>query len=159
MNDIIIRKATKKDLSELYKLDLKLYQYHEVLGDMYRIGAKAEQFMKEDVAKMVRSRTTTIFIAEIDSKLVGMAAAKIHKTFPGHSISRVGEVSDIYILPAYRKKDVASKLLGACDSWFVKNNIHELSVTIYDKNTEATAFWKKKGYTKHPMFMLRRELK
>lgn len=78
----------------------------------------------------------TMLLALHDKTCVGVLLAS-------HSSDGIGIINWIYVLPKYRKRNIAKKLLARVEKEFIKYNCHKLIVT-----TEvAQSFYRKIGYT------------
>ncbi len=76
-----------------------------------------------------------MFLALYDNTCVGVLLAS-------HSSDGIGIINWIYVLPKFRKKNIAKKLLSRIEKEFVHFGCHKLIVT-----TEvAQAFYRKIGY-------------
>src|SRR3989344_3714760 len=120
-----IRKATVKDLDIVAELFLKQLRELKKFEPSLKVGTK------KDAKKAVRgsgkrTRYFVILVAEANGEIVGF-------------------VNNIYVLPEYRRKGIATKLLTSIIKKFKMRNLTMCTLDAYVKNKKAISLWKKNG--------------
>ena len=138
-----IRKATVKDLdivAELFRKHLKELKKFE---PSLKVGTKKE------AKKAVRgwgkhTKYFVILVAEANGEIVGFVNGMTYR----HSIrnKREGFVNNTYVLPEYRRKGIATKLLTSIIKKFKMRNLTMCTLDAYVKNKKAISLWKKMGF-------------
>ena len=138
-----IRKATVKDLDIVAELFLKQLRELKKFEPSLKVGTKKE------AKKAVRgwgkhTKYFVILVAEADREIVGFVNGMTYR----HSIrnKREGFVNNIYVLPEYRRKGIATKLLTSIIKKFKMRNLTMCTLDAYVKNKKAISLWKKMGF-------------
>ena len=138
-----IRKATVKDLDIVAELFLKQLRELKKFEPSLKVGTK------KDAKKAVRgsgkrTRYFVILVAEANGEIVGFVNGLTYR----HSIrnKREGFVNNIYVLPEYRRKGIATKLLTSIIKKFKMRNLTMCTLDAYVKNKKAISLWKKMGF-------------
>lgn len=117
-----IRKAKLEDRKQILKLVKKFYS---------RNSPQTVKEWKRGYKKLIK----LTFVAEIRRKIVGYVAC----SFERDAIY----VGDLYVLPKYRRKDVATSLLKKIEKVRKKLKKKYLRADIRKKDKPALAFYKK----------------
>ena len=138
-----IRKATVKDLDIVAELFLKQLRELKKFEPSLKVGTKKE------AKKAVRgwgkhTKYFVILVAEADREIVGFVNGMTYR----HSIrnKREGFVNNTYVLPEYRRKGIATKLLTSIIKKFKMRNLTMCTLDAYVKNKKAISLWKKMGF-------------
>jgi len=98
------------------------------------------------LAHVLRRRDTACFVAEAGGAIAGAAAAS---TAYGLEVGLYAELEDIYVLPQWRKRGVASALVDACLAWARSRGCHDVEVVLtpHARGQPALAAWyAKRGF-------------
>jgi GNAT superfamily N-acetyltransferase len=108
----IIQKATEDDLEELADL-----------FDLYRIYYKKDsdvEAAKTFLLQRIQKKESVIFIATIESKIVGFT--QLYPIFSSLSMKCSWLLNDLYILEEYRGKGISKQLLNAAKQLATETN-------------------------------------
>ena len=83
---------------------------------------------------------------ENERKLVGYSLAYIIKEMPIYVIDKTGHLRDLYILPEYRGKGIATKFKDETLDWFKKKGIKYASIKTRIVNKKAIEIYKHWGF-------------
>jgi RimJ/RimL family protein N-acetyltransferase len=94
------------------------------------------------IANMLKTGRSTIFVAEMNHRLVGYLAA-----IGGENRrNRHRAYIVIGILEQFTGKGIGTQLFKALEEWATKNDIHRLELTVMAHNERAIALYKKMGF-------------
>ncbi|WP_377889937.1 GNAT family N-acetyltransferase [Alkalihalobacillus sp. R86527] len=97
---------------------------------------------KKKLESMLKSETTTIFVAEQDGELVGyLVAVGSDAKKKRHAVYLV-----IGILQDYQGIGVGTSLFNALEEWVNERNIHRLELNVATRNEGGLALYKKFGF-------------
>lgn len=144
MKNVIIRKASKSDISDLLTL--------------------AEEFMPKEAS--IESRTAAlndalassryeIFVADSDGQIIGFIDHWITSDFT-HG-GRTSFIHNLYVGPNFRRKGIGSKLLQRIIESSMKKDVVEIHVATEFENRPAIALYKGHGLTNEAL-QLEKEL-
>ena len=137
---LLIREASTTDLGEICTLKLKMFvdsERFDLLND------NPEKLFLEKYTELYDQRDATHFIAILDDNIVSMSGAFIKNDIPYcfYKKSNYGYIGDMYTIPNYRKKGIATNLLQLSINWLLKKDIQEIRLKatefgrgIYEKN-------------------------
>ena len=151
---MIIRKARLNEVSKVVKLaDLLVNSTKSenwTNDALYLEQEKKKQDYLENLTKFytkkIHSKNAILLVAENEGKLVGYLLAYIVKEIPIYVIDKTGYIGDIYVLPEYRGRGIATKLKDAAFLWFSEKGINTASIKTRFVNKNAIKIYKKWGF-------------
>ena len=108
--------------------------------------SEARPFYFNYIKQDLLSDRKVVVVVTIKDDIVGMVIGKIEKSLRVMRHTRVGHITGLYVLPKYRKKEVASGLVSETISWFQEKEVNHYSLEVYNKNLPALALFKKMGF-------------
>jgi len=96
---------------------------------------------KETIERELEKGVGRFFLAEIDSKLIGVVLA----THDG----RKGWINRLAIIPAFRRQSIAVELVKIAESWLEEQGMDIITCLIEDDNLPSKIFFQKMGYLRH----------
>lgn len=130
----MIRKAEEKDLPELIRLVLLLWEEHTA----------------EELKKIMASEEAAFFLAyekepqdvsQQGKEAVGFAQCQLrHDYVEGTEESPVGYLEGIFVAEGYRRRGYAKRLLAACEEWAKGRGCVEFASDCELENTESLKF-------------------
>lgn len=95
--------------------------------------------MGQGIQKFLERNPNTCFVAEKDSKLVGVIMA-------GND-GRRGYIYHTAIHPDHRKQGIARDLVEYAMKALQACGIHKVALVVFERNAEGNSFWEKLGFT------------
>ena len=144
MENLIIRRATLKDLVIVQKLnnelfDLELKNYDTTLVKDWAISNEGKEYF-EDLIK-----NHFVVVALLENQIVGYLAGTINEKGSYESI-QYGEINNMFIKDSCRGYGVGKALVNDFKLYCKNNGINDLMVTASAKNKNAVNFYKKNGF-------------
>lgn len=137
MPEIIIRKFNKRegDVEAIH------YLYQQLTGHLFKFDLFKERFNF-----MLEFERQTIFVAELDEKIVGYIAIVLnYGLYEGKHLRIAGLVVD----KSVKRKGVGSKLVLEAEKWAKANNIELIKLRSNTARAEeAHEFYINRGYSK-----------
>ena len=93
---------------------------------------------------------TLHLVAEARGAPIGMALGRV-QAISSISDERVMEVSNVIVLPSYRRRGVARALIQALAAFAEERGATRLALKTYAQNDEAMRFWESVGF--HPRYV------
>lgn len=103
------------------------------------MGLNSVDDSKEGIEKFLKRNPATCFVAEEDSKIVGVIMA-------GND-GRRGYIYHTAVLPEFRGKHIAKILVENAMSALEKEGITKVALVVFEKNQNGNGFWEKIGFT------------
>ena len=123
-----IRVMTINDYDKLYNMQI----------NTPGMGLNTTDDSRERIEKYLKRNPTTSFVAEDDDRIVGAIMS-------GHD-GRRGYIYHTAVLPAYRKKGIARRLVECALSALEQEGIHKVALVAFEKNEIGNGFWEKMGF-------------
>lgn len=94
--------------------------------------------LREGIERFLLRNPETCFVAEADETVVGVIMA-------GHD-GRRGYIYHTAVLPEYRNRGIAAKLVENAMSAMKNAGINKVALVVFDRNEGGNAFWEKMGF-------------
>ena len=93
---------------------------------------------REGIERFLLRNPETCFVAEADEAVVGVIMS-------GHD-GRRGYIYHTAVLPEYRNRGIAAKLVENAMSAMKNAGINKVALVVFDRNEGGNAFWEKMGF-------------
>ena len=140
-----IRQAGVEDLPAAAALWQQLDAYHRSLGLMFPEVDNAPQLWAESFQRTL-GRFSFLWLAEQGGGAVGFLMARIKQSPAYLGGKQIGEISDLFVVPAARGAGAAAQLVQAAMQKFAELQVHSVEVQIQAGNDDGLAFWHKHGF-------------
>jgi ribosomal protein S18 acetylase RimI-like enzyme len=148
MPETVIRATRSSDRSALRRAVVDLQNYERSLHDSRRPGeAIAEAYLEWMLAKARASGA--VLIAEVGGEFAGLAAGWIEqeeRIQETDDSNRFGFISDVYVLPEFRGRRVASQLIEGLDPYFRRAGVRRVRMGVLAANRSARAAYEYTGF-------------
>lgn len=106
-----------------------------------------------DLAKLVESELSDVFVAELNGEIIasGYALEKKAKDYLKHE--KYAHLGFMYVKPEHRGKGVNQLILDALLAWARERNLTEIRLEVYSENTSAIRAYEKAGFAPHLLEM------
>lgn len=125
-----IRLMTIEDYDEVYRL------WISTPG----MGLNTADDSREGIEKYLLRNPSTSFVAEEDGQIVGVILA-------GHD-GRRGYIHHTAVLPPYRNRGIAGRLVEQALSALEREGIHKAALVAFARNEGGNAFWERAGFSR-----------
>jgi len=143
--DIVVKKATIEDLSEIQLLCNELgeqsFSLDTDLSTTWATNHEGEKYYRERLT----GNKGVIFVAEQAGKILGFVSTTINNPNTWRLTKRV-EVDNLYLKDAHHGKGVGKKLVEEVKKWSQKNHIQRIFLTAFFQNKKAIAFYEREGF-------------
>lgn len=94
---------------------------------------------RDGIERFLKRNPDTCFVAEEDGRLVGAVLA-------GND-GRRGYIYHTAVLPQYRRRGIASRLVDTALQALKQCGIHKAALVVFDRNKDGGRFWESRGFT------------
>lgn len=150
--DVLIRKASAKDLGEIQKLGTELIISERQFDPSYKERWYFSEEGTKYLLKEIRGRHHICFVAESGNQLVGYAACRVITDDTARTVKRA-ELDNLVVSEQYRSHGVGHKLADAFKQWAKTKEATKLKVNVNAHNTGAIDFYKDIGFSDHQLIM------
>lgn len=145
---LAVRLAQEADLPQVTELWRQLVQHHVACDDRITAVAPggAERWQSR-LRGLLSDQTCRLYVADagLGGALVGFASGFLQYAPQVFEPQLSGLVADIFVVPQWRRRGVARRLLSALTAWFAGENVDHIELSVVDRNESATGFWKDVG--------------
>ncbi|KOF10741.1 hypothetical protein AC739_08775 [Planococcus glaciei] len=156
MNDLVLREATAEDISALKKLYIDMYSF---LGEFSMPYSMDEDSLEDILKILVKAKTTSIIIGELDGEVIGFITveiAKLDRKLKLEPTNIIGFIKDLYIIPDKRKLGLANNFLQKAEDLLLEIGATAIECNVLVGNDNAMNFWESKGFQKMAHVMYKR---
>ena len=145
--NVIIKKATLKDLKSIQELNLKLFEkehkeYDKSLNLNWTFGTIGKKYYIDRISK----DEGCVLIATVDNKIVGYLCGGL-TTPKAYRIPQIGaELENTMVLEEYRSKGIGKKLYSAFVKWCKTKKVNKISVKVAAQNILGIKFYKNNNF-------------
>ena len=151
-----VRAAGPGDLAALTALWLEITRHHEPLDPLFRLRPGAEGEVRELLRAWLRDPDARAFLAEAGGAALGMACVRIDRAPPILEEVERGEITDLFVRGAWRRRGVGRALADAALDWVASRGVRRVEVRVADANAGARSFWRALGFGAHVEVLQRR---
>ncbi len=148
--EIKIRKATKKDVKTLIKLDVELCKYVKNRFSPHLDIKKSKTTVEKKYKKLFKKnrRQWFVLVAEYKKQIIGFVEIWIRDAYSTtHKYN--GYIGNVFTKRIYRRKKIASKLLTETINILKERNIKNYLICSNIKNIQAIKTWKSLGFKEY----------
>ena len=136
MTDVKIREITEQDLSK---------GFLESLDSLRKASNLSQKKAKEILDKIKSNPNHIIYVAELDSKIVGATTLFIEPKFI-HEGGLVGHIEDVVVRKEYQGTGIGQKVVKALLAYAKKQGCYK---TVLDCTDDLVPFYEKMGFKRH----------
>jgi GNAT superfamily N-acetyltransferase len=150
----LIRDYRVQDLNALEALSVEIQDYERQFDPALRTGADCASDYVQELLDIREKQSGRILVAEVDDEVVGMTAFRTDKPIE-HERPHV-YVSDLVVLPRYRRFGIARALLEAVEAETRSLGIGRILLMVYADNEVARRVYDEYGFEPLEILMVKR---
>lgn len=152
MKNILIRKANKKDLDDILRLNLALFkkefkEFDKTLNIKWTYGKNGKNYFN----KIITEKDSFAAVAVNSGKIVGYICGRIR--YNSSRIMEKAELDNIIVAEELRGQKIGSKLALEFFKWCKSKKIKNILVTAFAKNLSGIRFYKKLGFNEYDIIL------
>ncbi len=140
-----IRPARKEDMEQISDLVLRLKKLNEEFDPLYTVRQEAPEIARKYVSDSLDKDDVVLLVAESSGKVVGAIRAEIRSRIFYEPLI-AGVITDLYVLPSYRRKGVGEALISALTKILRSRGIRLVSAEFPPMNKIAVEFYTNLGF-------------
>ncbi len=138
-----IRKAIEAELEVLLVFEKEIIETERPFDN----SLKAGEIHYYDLIELIRANTAEVLVAVVNNEVVGSGYAKILPAEPFQKYAEYAYLGFMYVKPGFRGQGINQKILNGLIDWAKRQNLTEVRLEVYDKNTKAKSSYLKAGFT------------
>ena len=156
MSEIIIRKASIKDVQFLVELDDLLIQSQKSFSWFYDLKKDYLIQVKKFIKNCLKSKKFVLIVAQDGTKIIGYGLLEIKGANPITKWGKEAVLFDIVVKKEYQNKGVGSKIFDAIEGIVKKQKIKLLKLDVLFGNDNAKEFYKSKNMESFKEVMIKK---
>src|SRR5215218_10657411 len=142
----LVRPATPRDLDAVVALRIALLREHPDHPIYGRLRAEVDRRARELFAAQLRTRTETIFLAELAGEVVGVIRCVESIGSPLLEPARYAYVSSAYVRPDVRRRGVLRALVAEVERWCRARGLDQMRLHNVAGSAAAERAWEALGF-------------
>jgi len=152
-----IRKAELSDAETIADLYLQFWKSHEGVDPLLEFENKLTLDNQIEFAKKnIKKTSNTIFVADLNGKVIGFIEFLIKKNEDCFKIKEYGYLNLATTDKEHRGKGVAKALTNTALKFFKDKGIKYVRTNVYNSNYIAMKTWTKIGFEPQSTFLIKR---
>jgi len=144
-----IRKANTSDKHRIAELFKEMVEFHSQNDPIFTLKASGHVYYSDWFIEQIENDSAYPLVAEADGMVVGFSLSFLQKYPATWLHDNYGEINDISVTRAYRRKGIGTKLVNKTIEWFKSKGIKRTEVKIAISNEVSSNFWRKIGMTSY----------
>lgn len=146
--NIIVREVAINDYKDLCEIYEELDELHRLNHPELFIKSNDYPRAREYISEIIGNSDKALFVADIDSKVVGLAECYIQKSsnFPVIKKREWIQLDNIAVKEEYQNQHIGSLLLAKVVEWAKSKQIDRIELRAYLFNKNAIEFYSGKGF-------------
>ena len=144
-----VRKATLEDLPTLLSFEQGIIEAERPMDPTIKDGS----INYYDIAELITSDNSDVFVVEIDHEIVASGYAKIKEDRHYLKHDKQGYLGFMFVPKSQRGKGLNKLIVDVLLKWCKSRQIHEIRLDVYDQNPSAIRAYEKVGFRKHMVNM------
>ena len=149
MSNIVIRKASFKDLDQLLIFEQGVIKAERPFDPTL----KPDPVNYYDLRSMLTASHVHLVVGEFNEKIIASGYARIKKSKSYLKHDQHAYLGFMYVLPEYRGKGINKLILGHLKDWALSQGLTELRLEVYSENSSAIKAYEKFGFKSHMLEM------
>lgn len=133
------------DIPDVVKLWEQLMDEHAQLDSHFRRRSLAGVHLRQSLLSQLTQPDHLLLVAKQNTKIVGFLTAQVLHTPLFHS-SRIGQIVDIFVVPALRSQGIGQAFVSLAMQWFESVSLTQVDLNVAVDNEQGYLFWKKQGF-------------
>ncbi len=145
-SSVRVRLAAVRDLEAVLQLRLSLLREHPDHPIYGQLRPDVTTRARELYTTQLRSNVEGIFLAELESDVVGILRCVESIGSPLLEPARYAYVSSVYVKPSARRRGVLRALLRAAERWSLSRGLDQMRLHNVAGSSEAERAWSALGF-------------
>jgi ribosomal protein S18 acetylase RimI-like enzyme len=147
MEGIPIRGARRGDIPSLLLLWTAMVEENARLEPRLALHPHAREHMAAQFSAWLQDPERQVVVAEENSRVVvGFAASRVTPGTGWHKPTRLGEITDCFVVAPRRRQGLARRLVGRLLDLLYEKDAETVRCRVVEGNAGALAFWRSMGW-------------
>jgi ribosomal protein S18 acetylase RimI-like enzyme len=154
---IKIKKAEIGDIKIIDDFQNGIGEHEKRLDFNIKSQGRIRYYTLKDIEDLIKSKSSVIFIAEIDDKAIGCGFGSIQKNHADWSRYKYkGNIGMMFVEKEFRNQGVGGTILKKLLNWFEEGGVKDVRLQVYQNNDIAVNAYRKAGFKDYILEMIYR---
>jgi ribosomal protein S18 acetylase RimI-like enzyme len=140
-----IRPASREDVGQIAELLVRMKRFNAEFDPLLNVAEDVGHQASKYVTDSIGARKTLVLVAASDKRVVGFLRAELRERL-FYEPSKEGHITDLYILPEARRKELGRRMLGEAKKRLASRGAKVMTAEFPASNHFAVAFYHKNGF-------------
>jgi ribosomal protein S18 acetylase RimI-like enzyme len=145
VESVKVRRATRADAKDIVDLIVRLKRLNNEFDPLFGVVADAKERAERYVSSSFDSRKTLFLVAVSGGKIIGVVRGEIRERL-FYQPSVEGHLTDMYVLPEHRRKQLGEEILERAMDEFRKMGAEIIVAELPSRNEIGVHFYSKHGF-------------
>ncbi len=145
MEPVKVRRASKGDVTGIADLVVRLKRLNNEFDPLFSVVTDARERASKYVSESVGSPKTLLLVVTKGSRVIGFLRAELRERV-FYEPHMEGHITDMYVLPEHRRKQLGHDILERGTSELVKMGAQIIAAELPSRNEIGVHFYAKRGY-------------
>jgi len=137
-----IRRAIEAEIETLLVFEQEIIAVERPFDNTLKEG----EIHYYDLIGLIRAKRAEVLVAVVNNEIVGSGYAKTLPAEPFQKYTEYAYLGFMYVKPEFRGQGINQKILNRLIDWAKSQNLTEIRLEVYDKNTRAKHSYLKAGF-------------
>lgn len=145
MKGLTFRRAKTDDFTQITDLWEEMMAYHLSLDPRFELAFDSREAYLEYLTSIIDNYDYGIFVAVLDTKIVGYTISMILNNPPVFALERYGFIAEMAVSQTLQHGGIGKGLWNHVRRWLYRRGITVLQLNVSPRNEKGYTFWKKMG--------------
>jgi len=141
---VVVRQARREDLEEIAGLIVRFYRFNEEFDSAW-VSTESMDRARNVIEDILSDERNLLLVAEYDGRIVGVIRSELQDE-PMLVNSPIAVVKELYVIPEYRRRGIATKLIEETRRILEGRGAKILAAEFPAHNEVAKSFYEKLGF-------------
>jgi diamine N-acetyltransferase len=142
----VVREAIRQDVPAVVPIWAELMEIHAQLDPFFTCCEGAAERFADYITGNIDKDNWQVLVAEVDGHVAGYLQGSVEACPPILTTQRYGNVHDMAVAAAYRRRGLGRELVQQALAWFGSQGVTRFEVSMSIHNRTAKAFWQSMGF-------------
>lgn len=145
MEDIVIREAGPEDIDQAADLIVRMKKLNGEFDPLFKVVENAKERASSYLGESTETAGHLVLVATKGTKVLGVLRSVLEtRTF--YQPSQEGRITDFYILPEWRRRNLGDEMLQQASQRLKKMGAEMIVADFPARNEIASKFYTKRGF-------------
>lgn len=141
----VIQIGEERDLPEIVRLWEQLMDEHASFDEHFQRRALSGMYLRQSLMAQLSQPEHLLLVIRAEGKAVGFITAQVLRA-PLFHTSRIGQIVDVFLLPAWRGRGFGKALVELAFHWFKSMDLTQIDLNVALGNRVGFEFWERLGF-------------